>query len=73
MNDDTEFEFEIGPTTPVGNVPPVNAPGTPPSVSGAALPTHHFHTSSGTVTVAAHDVRAALIAALSDAHRSLEE
>jgi hypothetical protein len=83
MNDDTDFDFDIGPPASAGEAAPVpsadvhpsgvQAAATPlqPSVGNLhAVPIHHFHTRSGTVTVAARDVMAALIEALSEVHRN---
>jgi hypothetical protein len=83
MNDDTDFDFDVSPATSAGEAAPVPSADVHPSGvqpaatalqpaagSPQAVPTRHFHTRSGTVTVAAHDVMAALIAALSEVHRN---
>lgn len=83
MNDDTDFDFDISPTASAEEAAPIPSGDvhlervlpaiavTQPAGGGAqAVPTHHFHTPSGTVTVAAHDVMAALIAALTEVHRN---
>ncbi|MCA9099893.1 MAG: hypothetical protein R3C10_13550 [Pirellulales bacterium] len=73
MEDDTDFEFEFSTSPATPESPPVSA-GVLPSAGqpspGGTAPTHHFHTQSGKVTVVAHDVMAALIAALADVHRN---
>jgi hypothetical protein len=83
MNDDTDFDFDITPATSAGEATPVpsgnvHPEGVQPAAAALqpaedsphAVPTHHLHTPSGTVTVVAHDVMAALIAALAEVHRN---